>query len=71
MANNLRIKWLINQNLSGPQISSEMEALCHLYQPRYEDSCKRDANNQFDNYDHIKNEKISEQEICSELNKCN
>jgi hypothetical protein len=71
MTNNLRIKQMINQNLSGSQISSETETLCRLYQPKYEDLCKRDANNQFANYDYIKNENLNEEEICSELNKCN
>jgi hypothetical protein len=71
MSNNFRIKQMRNQNLSGSQISSKMETLCHLYQPKYEDLCKIDVNNQFDNYDYIKIEKLNEQEICSELNKCN
>jgi hypothetical protein len=61
---------MINQNLSSSQISSEMETLCRLYQPEHADSCKKDANNQFANYDYIKNEKLSEQEICYELHKC-
>jgi hypothetical protein len=68
--NNWGIRWMIEQNYSGAEISTEIELLCNLFRDGYENKCKRDANAQFAEYELARDESLTPYEVCHNLHAC-